>query len=183
MQIWQFSDYLTANFLKFQNWLQGGLFLLVFVGTSQIQCCHPFSDPGNCSHTQPEPDLKRHVRDQLHANIVTKYSAVSSERKPMSCLGKMVFRRNTRLTTATKYRGHVSSLLWYPISVKPGFSTAPVGTGKALGPSSCCPFCAAHCQKAPWLMPAGNRGLVTQTGKMETFTTYKPQFKKINSLD
>lgn len=157
--------------------------MLGFVGTSQIQCCHPFSDPGNCSHRQPELDLKRHVRDQLHASIVTKYSAVSSERKPTSCLGKMVFRRNTRPMTATKYRGHVSLLLWYPISIKPDFSMAPVRTRKVLAPSSCCPLCVAHCQKAPWLMPAGNRGLVTQTGKTEIFTTYKHQFKKSNSLD
>lgn len=113
--------------------------MIVFVGTSQIQCCHPFSDPGKCSHMQPEPDFKRHVRDQLHANIVTKYFAVSSERKPMSCLGKTVFRRNTKLMTATKYRGHVSPLHWYPISVKPEFRMALVRTRKALAPSSCCP--------------------------------------------
>lgn len=144
--ILEFSDYLTAIFMKFETSFKEGYFSLFLVDTSQIQCCHPFSHAGNGSHSQPEPDLKRHVRDQLHASIVTKYSAVSSERKPTSCLGKMVFRRNTRLMTATKYRGHVSPLLWYPISIKPDFSMAPVRTRKALAPSSCCPVCAAHCQ-------------------------------------
>lgn len=129
-----------------------------FSGNLQVWCCHPFSDPRNCSHTQLEPDFKSHVHDQLRANIVTKYSAVSSERKPASCLGKIVFRRNTRPMTATKYRGHMSPQHWYPISVKPDLSMAPVRTRKALAPSSFCSFlCAARCQKAPWLMPVGKR--------------------------